>query len=166
MVWPYEKGPGCKDMNTPQCYTYNSYVVQMLDIYYAILIDWNVTFLNPQFTLRHMLASGFSCSTRAGGCGSGGGNKGMSTELLTLLPRLLGTLPIPLVVRMPRFLPRLARVSGSTCTGSGSSTSDSVAICRHNASKGLQSQNRSMPNKNIWNESMLTNNKDINAKRQ
>jgi hypothetical protein len=61
----------------------------------------------------------------------------MSTELLTLLPRLLGTLPIPLVVRMPRFLPRLARVSGSTVTGSGSSTSDSVAGWWHNENKGF-----------------------------
>jgi len=108
-------------------YTYISYLVQQLNTQYATPINCNVTFSNRKFTLRHMLASGFSCSTRAGGCGSGGGNNGMSTELLTLLPRLLGTLPIPLVVRTPRFLPRLARVSGSTCTGSGSSTSDSVA---------------------------------------
>jgi hypothetical protein len=39
---------------------------------------------------------------------------------------------MPLAVRIPLFLPRLARVSGSTCTGSGSSTSDSVATYRSN----------------------------------
>jgi hypothetical protein len=83
-------------------------------------------------TLRHMLASGFSCSTRGGGCGSGGGNRGMSTELLILLPRLLGTLPIPLDVRIALFRPRLTRASGSACAGSGSSTSDSVARYRSN----------------------------------
>jgi hypothetical protein len=125
-------------------YTYISYLVQQLNTQYAMPMNCNVTFSNCQFTLRHMLASGFSCSTRAGACGSGGGNNGMSTELLTLLPRLLGTLLIPLVVRTPRFLPRLVRVSGSTCTGSGSSTSDSVARWRNNANKGFHPEDRSM----------------------
>ena len=118
-------------------YTYISYFVHQLNTWYATPINCNVTLSNHKFTLRHMLASGFSCSTRAGGWGSGGGNNGMSTELLTRLPRLLGTLPIPLVDRMPRFLPRLVRASGSTCTGSGSSTSDSVAGWRNNANKGF-----------------------------
>jgi hypothetical protein len=88
-------------------------------------------------TLRHMLASGFSCSTRGGGCGSGGGNRGMSTELLILLPRLLGTLPIPLDARIALFRPRLTRASGSACAGSGSSTSDSVARYTSNNARSI-----------------------------
>jgi len=112
---------------------WTEYVTFFCHLYIWILSPMNAPPLlfSPVYqlhhTLRHMFASGFSCSTRGGGCGSGGGKRGISTELLILLPRLLGTLPTPLVVRIPRFLPRLTRASGSTCTGSGSSTSDSVA---------------------------------------